>query len=124
MTICLMTFREAGVRQVTCIFRGRKLRHHGLVAPCGVSRPFEIFLPRSERLELADVANIGFMVASSGVLSKRCGLASAWAMGRRRSKQCRRGAWRRAAPAYTLIHDLTWHIEHHIGFDSCTLVLL
>ena len=41
--------------------------------PCEGSRPLDPFLPRSEGLDHAEGASIGFMVASGGVLSEGYG---------------------------------------------------
>ena len=78
---------------------------------CGGSRPSDSFLSRSEWLALAEGASTGFMIASGGVLSDGyghgrpganlgdgqteaylkdmgvTGLASVWAMARRRTKE-------------------------------------
>ena len=98
----------SSVTHVELVERERQLRHYRHVAQHG-SRPSDSFLSRSEGLDHAEGASTGFMVASGGVLSEgygHGGLASAWAMARRRPTEYRRWTQRRAAPAYAPISDL------------------
>ena len=61
--------REAGVKQITCIVRGRHLRLYERVARLPPEDPpSHSSLPRSEWPDHAKSASTGFMIASCGVL--------------------------------------------------------
>ena len=109
-----LVLRDAGLRQVTCIVGECQRRLYGHVARLPAVGPAHWILPCRDpknwsmprwRPHASWLRKVESYLTDAGM----AGLASAWAMARRRPKSTvARWTGRRAAPAYAPIPDLTW----------------